>query len=156
MNTTPENESPRSSGLLLKWLPLILAGVVGLVVGLFWRSSIELFGIHIELPAEPPRMFHVYGVMLVLWLVYVGLQKVRALLSGDGEAQIVATYIVSGEGSSKDMSIEVLEHLKDKHGFDAVDCPDCDAEGCKRCDDGGLLLDYKKEPCGADCPLRPL
>lgn len=50
-----------------------------------------------------------------------------------------------------------MEHLVNKHGLVAVECPRCSGLGCETCENEGVMIRLPSgpnaSPCGEKCPL---
>ncbi|AGC47247.1 hypothetical protein MYSTI_05974 [Myxococcus stipitatus DSM 14675] len=108
----------------------------------FWRDNLGLLRLVILVGA---------AVVVVVW---TGLHKLRALRAREDDASRgVMTYSIDDADPARPIGLQVMEHLKEKHDLQPLDCEHCEGEGCKRCDDGGFTLTWNQAPCGAGCPL---
>ncbi|WP_140867266.1 hypothetical protein [Myxococcus xanthus] len=160
MKVTSERISRWAISALSQRGPMFVAFFAMLIVQAIWTNT--FLGIDLDFLVQNKGLFLLVlvGVLFVLEGVRVGLHKfLSSRAQGndsdvtDEQEHVTAIFSLDHADPAKPGALAAMEHLQEKHNFDALDCPECDGEGCKGCDDGGLILVWEKEPCGPDCPI---
>ncbi|WP_141621547.1 hypothetical protein [Myxococcus sp. AB036A] len=160
MKTTSERISRWATIALSQRGPMIVVFLAVFIVQTAWTS--KFLGIDLDYLVQNQGIF-----LLVLFGVLFALDGVRMVLHkflssrvqgndsdvSDEQERVTAIFSLDAAAPAKSGALMGIEHLQEKHNLDARDCPECDGEGCKGCDDGGLILVWEREPCGPDCPI---
>ncbi|NOK02427.1 MULTISPECIES: hypothetical protein [Myxococcus] len=160
MKMTSERISRWAISALALRGPMVVAFLAIFVVQTAWTN--KFLGIDLDFLVQNKGIFLLllFGVLFVLDGVRIGLHKfLSSRAQGndsdvkDEQEHVTAIFSLDKADPAKPGALVGIEHLQEKHNFDALDCPECGGEGCKSCDDGGLILVWEKAPCGPDCPI---